>query len=137
MGIYINPGTASFEEAINSEIFVDKTKIVSVVNEVVCTKKKYVCVSRPRRFGKTTAQQILCAYFSKNCDSRPIFEDTKLSEVEGWDRYLNKFHVVRIDCNEFASFINKTGEFSFINQMTKNVRNEFIELFLILISRIS
>lgn len=129
MGIYINPGTASFEEAINSEIFVDKTKIVSVVNEVVCTKKKYVCVSRPRRFGKTTAQQILCAYFSKNCDSRPIFEDTKLSEVEGWDRYLNKFHVVRIDCNEFASFINKTGEFSFINQMTKNVRNEFIELF--------
>ncbi len=129
MGIYINPGTALFQESINSEIFVDKTKIVSVLNDIVNTKKKYVCVSRPRRFGKTTAQQILCAYFSKNCDSRAIFESTKLSEVEGWDKYLNKFNVVRIDCNEFSAFVNKTGVESFINKMTKNVRNEFIELF--------
>ena len=49
--------------------------------------------------------------------------------MEDWDKYLNKFNVVRIDCNEFSAFVNKTGEFSFINQMTKNVRNEFIELF--------
>ncbi len=129
MGIYINPGTALFQESINSEIFVDKTKIVSVLNEVVNTKKKFVCVSRPRRFGKTMAQQVLCAYFSKNCDSRPIFENLKLSEVEGWDKYLNKFNVVRIDCNEFSAYVNKTGERSFVNMMTEYVKEDFVKAF--------
>lgn len=49
--IYLNPGKTAFEEAVNSEIFVDKTEMIRFLNTVIKTKQKYVCVSRPRRFG--------------------------------------------------------------------------------------
>ena len=62
MGVYLNPGKRSFEEAINSEIFVDKTEMILFLNTLVNTNQKYVSVSRPRRFGKTMAASMLCAY---------------------------------------------------------------------------
>lgn len=53
MGIYLNPGTVKFREALNSKIYVDKTGLISYTNSVLETQQKYVCVSRPRRFGKS------------------------------------------------------------------------------------
>ena len=63
MGTYLNVGTAKFKEAINSQIYVDKTRMISYLNTVINTKQKYVCVSRPRRFGKTTTLDMLAAYY--------------------------------------------------------------------------
>lgn len=56
MGIYLNPGSGKFEEALNSEIYVDKSGLIAYTNKVFGTKQKYVCVSRPRRFGKSIIQ---------------------------------------------------------------------------------
>ena len=100
MGIYLNPGSENFEEALNSEIYVDKTEMVLYTNSVLKTKQKYLCVSRPRRFGKTMAADMLCAYYEIG-DSRELFEKTRLSDNEGWDRYLNKYDVIRIVMTEF------------------------------------
>ena len=63
MGIYINPGSEKFQEALRSEIYIDKTDMINYLNSVVDTKQKYVAVSRPRRFGKTMAADMIGAYY--------------------------------------------------------------------------
>lgn len=100
MGKYLNPGTVNFEEALNSNIYVDKTDMIQYINSVVKTKQKYMCVSRPRRFGKTMAADMLCAYYGK-CDSRQLFEDLMVAKHESWDRYINAFDVVRLVMTDF------------------------------------
>ena len=100
MGIYLNPGYENFEEALNSDIYVDKTEMVLYTNSVLKTKQKYLCVSRPRRFGKTMAADMLCAYYERE-DGRAVFENTKLAGHDGWDKYLNKYDVIRIVMTDF------------------------------------
>lgn len=70
MGNYLNPDNIDFQEALNSEIYVDKSNLIALTNSVVRTQQKYVCVSRPRRFGKSMAANMLTAYYSRGCDSR-------------------------------------------------------------------
>ena len=67
MGIYLNPGNELFKEAANSEIYVDKTMLIDFTNHVLETTQKEICVSRPRRFGKSIAENMLTAYYSKGC----------------------------------------------------------------------
>nr|MCR5403748.1 ATP-binding protein [Butyrivibrio sp.] len=107
MGTYLNPGKAAFDEAVNSEIFVDKTEMIACVNTVVRTKQKYVSVSRPRRFGKTMAADMLCAYYDRKAGSRSLFEKCRISKAVGetsglkWDEYLGRFDVLRLVMTEF------------------------------------
>ena len=75
MGVYLNPGKTAFEEAVNSEIFIDKTEMIRYLNSVLKTKQKYVSVSRPRRFGKTMAADMICAYYDREAESRNLFEN--------------------------------------------------------------
>ena len=69
MGIYLNPGLESFKRAVNSKIYVDKTELISFTNALLGTEQGYLCVSRPRRFGKSMTANMLCAYYGKNCDA--------------------------------------------------------------------
>lgn len=62
MGIYLNPGNERFQESINSKIYVDKTGLITYTNEVICTNNKFICVSRPRRFGKSMTARLLTVY---------------------------------------------------------------------------
>lgn len=90
MGIHHDPGKVAFWEALNSEISVDKTGMIPFLNTLVRTKRKYVSVSRPRRFGKTMA-----------ADSRSLFEGRVLSHTPGWDRYPGAFDVLRVVMTDF------------------------------------
>ena len=103
MGTYLNPGGFLYQMAMNSEIFVDKSEMVTYLNSVVNTSQRFVCVSRPRRFGKTTAANMLSAYYGREAGSRPLFEGSKLSQTEGaaWDAYLGKFNVIRLVMTDF------------------------------------
>ena len=67
MGIYVNPGNENFESAVNSEIYVDKTGLLKHINHMIGTEQRYVCVSRPRRVGKSMAADMLAAYYGKGC----------------------------------------------------------------------
>lgn len=78
--MYLNPGTKLFEEAIHDEIYVDKTQLIQYTNKCLNTKSKYICVSRPRRFGKTTAADMLAAYYDISCDSSKIFRQFCISK---------------------------------------------------------
>ncbi len=103
MGVYLNPGNVLFQESLNSEIYVDKTELIQYTNRFINTKNKFMCVSRPRRFGKSMALEMLAAYYSKGCDSREMFGGLKIGqcdtekERETFQKHLNHYDVILID----------------------------------------
>ena len=103
MGNYLNPDNSKFQRAVNSDIYVDKTGLIKYTNRVMNTMQAYVCVSRPRRFGKSMAADMLTAYYSKGCDSREVFSGLEITEDETFDRYLNKYDTVFLNVQEFLS----------------------------------
>ena len=107
MGTYLNPGKQRYQMAVDSEIFVDKSEMIGYLNSLVNTQQRYVSVSRPRRFGKTMAADMICAYYDREADSREMFSQRKLSSVQetareiSWDAYLGKFDVIRLVMTRF------------------------------------
>lgn len=89
MGIFLNPGNDRFRQALNSQIYVDKSGLISVANKRICSEQKYICVSRPRRFGKSVNLGMLAAYYSKGCDSRELFDGLVVSKDESYLNHLN------------------------------------------------
>lgn len=86
MGSYLNPGNEKFKEALNSPIYVNKTGLIQYTNLVVQTLQKYICVSRPRRFGKSMAANMLMAYYSRECDSHEIFAQLKIAKDDSYEK---------------------------------------------------
>ena len=127
MGIYVNPGNTAFKEAVNSQIYVDKSELISYVNSVLNTKQKNICVSRPRRFGKTMAADMLAAYYSKGCDSSSLFFGLKASCQESFSAHLNQHNVIRLDIQRFLE--TEDDRKHFIHEIEKNVVRELIETF--------
>lgn len=101
MGIYVNPGNLTFQEAINSMIYVDKSELISYTNRMLSTMQKNICVSRPRRFGKSMAADMLVAYYSRGCDSRSLFAGKKAEKGDTFQVHLNQHNVIRLDVQQF------------------------------------
>lgn len=127
MGIYLNPSYDNYEATTRREIFVDKTMMLSVLNQFIKNDNKYICVSRPRRFGKTIASNMICAYYSKGCDSRSLFEPLKISKDESFESNLNRFNVIKIDVN--SEYRNALNPERLIIKLTLTIRDEFIHQF--------
>ena len=128
MGTYLNPGEQSFRMAINSEIFVDKTELIQYLNSVINTQQRFVSVSRPRRFGKTMAADMICAYYDRKADSRELFQRRKLADCAPvqtsgkdihWDEYLGKFDVIRLVMTKY--FRKKDSVSNALQKMQKLV----------------
>ena len=94
MGSYLNPGSKGFQESLNSEIYVDKTGLIEKTNAVLDTRQKFLCVSRPRRFGKSMAANMLSAYYSRECDSEKLFEGLEISKGSGFKKHLNQYDTI-------------------------------------------
>ena len=109
MGTYVNPGTRNMEIDIDDEFYVDKSMLISLLNDKVESDDRFLCVSRPRRFGKTMAANMIAAYYSKGCDSHEIFSDLKISKDPTFEENINKYTVIQLDMNDIV--INK-GAFS-------------------------
>lgn len=101
MGMYLNPPTMTFETNVRDEFYVDKSGIIEPINKMVNTPRKYVCVSRPRRFGKTMAAYMLSAYYSRTTDASALFEGLKIKKSPNFAQYANKFDVFRINMQNF------------------------------------
>lgn len=97
MGIYLNPTNEGFQQALNSPIYVDKTGMIETLNKKIGTNEKMICVSRPRRFGKTMAADMLLAYYNRGCNSEKLFEGLEISRKENFREHLNKYDVIRLD----------------------------------------
>ena len=98
MGRYLNPNNSKFISYHNDDIFVDKSLLIRETNASLNKEaKKFMCVTRPRRFGKTLALSMLCAYYSKGCDSKELFKDLKIADDPCFGQHLNKYNVILID----------------------------------------
>lgn len=103
MGIYLNPDNEDFQQSLNSKIYVDKSELIAYTNGILRTEQKYICVSRPRRFGKSMAANMLTAYYSRGCDSREMFSDLKIAHDKSFEKHLNKYNVIHLNIRDFLS----------------------------------
>lgn len=103
MGRFVNPDNSAFQVALNSKIYVDKTGLIEYTNSVLDTTDAYICNSRPRRFGKSYAANMLAAYYSKGADSKKMFSELKISKNADFQTHLNKYDVIHIDIQWFLA----------------------------------
>lgn len=94
MGNYLNPGNEGFRKMVNSEIYVDKTGMLNYTNRVLNTMQNCLCVSRPRRFGKSMTAAMLAAYYSRECDSKALFSAYKIAKSKDFEKYLNRYDTI-------------------------------------------
>lgn len=102
MSMYLNIGNTGFQ-SIRKGLYVDKTGLISFINRTLGTKDKLTCVSRPRRFGKSFATQMLCAYYDKSCDSLALFSDLEIAQDPSFSLHLNQYDVIYLDITWFIS----------------------------------
>ena len=103
MGIYLNPENVDFQEVLNSKIYVDKSELIQYTNSVLRTTQKYICVSRPRRFGKSMAANMLTAYYSRGCDSRGLFQGLKIATHPDFEKHLNQYNVIHLNMRDYLT----------------------------------
>lgn len=101
MGRFLNPDNDAFQTALNSEIYVDKTRLIDETNKVINTMQAFVCNSRPRRFGKSVTANMLTAYYSKGCNSKGMFSGLDIGRMESFEKHLNKYDVIHLDVQWF------------------------------------
>ena len=106
MGTYLNPGNSGFSR-IAANNYVDKTELIGIINKSIDTMNNLICISRPRRFGKSYAAQMLCAYYDKTCDSHELFDKYCISKDASYDKHMNKYHVISLDITGFISDAKK------------------------------
>lgn len=130
MGSYLNPGNFSFRGSLRSKIYIDKSKLIARTNEALCTEQKYICVSRPRRFGKSTAADMLAAYYGRNEDTSVLFERLKIGQEQSYQKHLNKYDVIKINMQEFLSMSESVEDMLNILQMRliKDLKSAYPEV---------
>lgn len=101
MGIFVDIGNENFQSILRSKIYVDKTGLLEYTSSVLNSNNRYVCVSRPRRFGKSITADMLSAYYGKGCDSRQMFSQLKIAQSPSFEEHLNRYHVIQVDMNSF------------------------------------
>ena len=102
MGTYINKGNKAFRDIVSHE-YVDKTSLIPLINARLNSESRYSCVTRCRRFGKSMAAKMLCAYYDKSCDSRELFSGLKAEQDKSFETYLNKYNVLYLDVTSFTA----------------------------------
>lgn len=120
MGTFINRGNLEFAECIDSD-YIDKTGLIGVVNERLFKQGRYSCVSRCRRFGKSMAARMLCAYYDKSCNSRELFKGFEIENDPTFEQHLNKYNVLYLDVTTF------TSQPKFYGHIVKSIQDSIIE----------
>ena len=108
MGVYLNIGNAGFQSARNGD-YVDKSDLILVVNATLDTERRFSCVSRCRRFGKSMAAKMLNAYYDRSCDSRSLFADLEVVKDPDFEKHLNKYPVIYLDMTSFVTRFRDDG----------------------------
>lgn len=90
---------------INSQIYVDKTGLIKHTNRLIGSQQRFICVSRPRRFGKSMAANMLAAYYGKGCDSRQLFGQYKIARDETYEKHINLYNVIMLNMQDFFGLV--------------------------------
>ena len=119
--MFVNVDNRLFQIVRNSE-YVDKSEIITLTNQVIDTEERFICVTRPRRFGKSVTVKMLNAYYSKGCDSKALFSDLKIASSPDFEKHLNQHDVIYLDMTEFAD--NKDNGNKYLENLNTDVVSE-------------
>lgn len=102
MGVYLDSKTAYtlYKSETEKPYFVDKTMLLMELFPLVSEGNNYICITRPRRFGKTVMANMISSFFSRSCNSMDIFKKLFISQEAGWEKYLNRYPVIHISLND-------------------------------------
>lgn len=132
MGVYLNGTTAYtlYKNETMKPFFVDKTKILSELFTLVEEGSNYLCITRPRRFGKTVMANMIASFFSKGCDSDDIFKSLIVQKDQRYSKYRNQYSVIHImfnelpkRCNSFEQYIERIEK-----RLVNDLKNEYPEM---------
>ena len=126
MALYLNVGNESFQESLNSIIYVDKSPLIEILNRSIKTKNKYFCLSRPRRFGKSVTAQMICSYYAKGQDCSPLFDDLEIASFDDYKKHLNQYDVISINISDEFSRASHNVKFM-TDILTKSIVRELKE----------
>lgn len=126
MGAYINRGNEGFANYSNGE-YIDKTGMIAFINSTLNTGNRLTCVTRPRRFGKSMAASMLCAYYDRSCDSSTLFDGFEIARDPSYREHLNKYHVINLDITTFIS--EYQGDDDIVKHIQEDIREDLIEEF--------
>ena len=123
MGIYLDSktGYTLYKNETEKLYFVDKSLLLAELFPLVKEGSSYVCITRPRRFGKTVMANMLTAFFSRACDSKELFQSLKISTQKGYEGYQNQYAVISISFNDVA------GECESYTQYIKRIEKKLIK----------
>ena len=127
MGKFVNPDNSAFQTAVVSKIYVDKTGLIELMNSLLGTQQAFICNSRPRRFGKSMAANMLAAYYSKGYDSHELFTGLQIEKNADYEKYLNKFDVIHLDI-QWCLMMVKSAEET-VSFISKNILKELRETY--------
>lgn len=102
MGTYINTGNEGFKSARKRE-YIDKSGLIAIVNDTLFSEWRCSCVTRCRRFGKSMAAKMLCAYYDQSVDSHALFADLMIAKDSSFEEHLNKYPVIYLDITNFTT----------------------------------
>ncbi|MBO4851236.1 MAG: AAA family ATPase [Prevotella sp.] len=125
MGMFINKGSKAFQMSRNDE-YVDKSGLIAVVNDTLFKERRFTCVSRCRRFGKSMAARMLCAYYDKSCSSRELFADLETANHPSFETHLNKYPVIYLDMTDF---VETYKDDSIVAHIKEELRTEILEAY--------
>ena len=118
MGTYINIGNEGFESARKRE-YIDKSGLIAAVNNTLFSEWRFSCVTRCRRFGKSMAAKMLCAYYDHSVDSRSLFADLQIAQHPSFEEHLNKYPVIFLDMTSFVTRYHDDDIVGLIDQAIK------------------
>jgi hypothetical protein len=125
MGIYINIGNSGFQSALNGE-YIDKSGLISVVNSTLFSERRFSCITRCRRFGKSLAAKMLCAYYDHSVDSRPLFADLEIANDPSFEKHLNKYPVIYLD---LSAFTERFKNDNIVEKIKDRLREDILEAY--------
>lgn len=127
MGRFVNSNVSAFQDALNSEIYVDKTGLLEYTNKVIDTTAKFISNSRPRRFGKSITADMLTAYYGKGCDTEKMFEVLAIGRSSDFKVHLNKYDVIHLDIQWCMGAAGKAERV--VSYITENTISELREYY--------
>lgn len=116
MGMFLNPlvPAAAYKKIASSRFFVDKSRLLEEIIQSMDDNQKYICITRPRRFGKTVMANMIGAFFGKGADSRDVFLGLRIAESKFFEKHLNQHDVIYIDfsrvsknCSSYCEYIER------------------------------
>ena len=129
MGFYLNSAAPYFlyKSEVSSPYFVDKSQLLEELFPFVEQGNKHVCITRPRRFGKTVMANMIGAFFEKGIDSHEAFDLLKISGSDFYQRHINQYDVIYID---FSKMPNECNSYSmYISRIEKKLKKDLTKAF--------